>query len=382
MLKIGILLPRSTYYQTIGFDIFEGLKSGLDTLQRNDLKVVTENIGFGADKQTCYRCAEKLLLEENVSIVLAYIGHRTAELLRPLFLAANKILIVLDAGANLPNEWPKCPNIIFHSLHNALGAWLTARKATQDGYLHGGMVTGYYDGGYLQTYSISKSFETNQGQIKFNHATGYVKDDFTMKPLEPHLNENDNSALLTIFSGDYTQWFFEDIKHHYGTRNLPIYMTPFGLEEMMLESAVLPSNRVKGIVSWSKKLENKENKDFLKSMEDAGRKPNMFSLLGWESASLACIVVDLIVYKKKNLTEILTELETTEFESPRGKIEFDIQTNTTLAPMYEVILIDNNGFCETKIEGQIDDTKTEFEKLAKLPLNGATSAWHNSYTCI
>ena len=106
MQTIGILLPRSTYYQTIGFDLFEGLRSGLRHLGRSDIKIITENIGFGAEKQQCYRSAEKLLLEENVSVVIAYIGHRTAQLLRPLFLAANKMLIVLDAGANLPNEWP------------------------------------------------------------------------------------------------------------------------------------------------------------------------------------------------------------------------------------------------------------------------------------
>ena len=34
MQKIGILLPRSTYYQTISFDIFQGLQSGLENLEK------------------------------------------------------------------------------------------------------------------------------------------------------------------------------------------------------------------------------------------------------------------------------------------------------------------------------------------------------------
>ena len=131
MQTIGLLLPRSTFYETIGFDLYEGLRSGLLQLGRDDIKIKTENIGFGADKQQCYRSAEKLLLEDNASIVIAYIGHKTAQLLRPLFLAANKILIVLDSGAHLSQEYSSSPNIIYHSLHNALGAsFRQERKAS------------------------------------------------------------------------------------------------------------------------------------------------------------------------------------------------------------------------------------------------------------
>ena len=71
MNKIGLLLPRSSFYNTIGFDLFEGLKSGLKKIGRDDIKLVTENIGFGTDKQQCYRSAEKLLLEEDVDLIIA-----------------------------------------------------------------------------------------------------------------------------------------------------------------------------------------------------------------------------------------------------------------------------------------------------------------------
>ena len=66
MQKIGILLPRSTYYQTISFDVFQGLKLGLENLKQKEYQIITENIGFGADKQQCYRAAEKLLLEDKL----------------------------------------------------------------------------------------------------------------------------------------------------------------------------------------------------------------------------------------------------------------------------------------------------------------------------
>lgn len=382
MQKIGVLLPRSTYYETISFDIYEGLKLGLEAIGERDIKIVTENIGFGADKQQCYRSAEKLVLEENVSLVLAFIGHRTAELLRPLFLAANKILIVLDAGANLPNEWPTCPNIFYHSLHNSLGAWLTAQKASNDGYKKGAMVTGYYDGGYLHTYSISKSFEDAGGTIFFNHATGYKENDFTMEPLQNYINENSDSAFLSLFSGDFVQWYFKELKSRFSNQNLPIYLTPFGFEETMLENAVFPSNFVSGIVSWSKKIENKENKLFIESIESSNRKPNLFSLISWEAASIIVKVLELLIQQKSNIPKIASELQKFEFNGPRGKIYFDAKTNTTISDLYEARLIEKNGMSEIELGKKVNNIKEEFDKLCMLSSDNVTSAWYNSYTCI
>lgn len=383
MQTIGILLARSTYYQTISFDLYEGLRSGLNHLGQNEIKIVTENIGFGADKQQCYRSAEKLLLEENASIVIAYIGHRTAQLLRPLFLAANKILIVLDAGANMPNEWPSCPNIFYHSLHNALGASLAAKEATNDGHKNAGMVTGYYDGGYLHTYSISKTFQDTGGTISFNHVTGYQTDDFTMEPLKEHLNNYPDSALLSIFSGDYIEWYFKDIKNTFEGQNVPIYLTPFGLEETMLSNSIYPGENVKGIAAWSKKIKTPENRIFIETVSELGKIPNLFSLLSWESAFIALKTLELLKKHKNNIVDIAKDLHSFTFTSPRGQIYFDPKTNTSISPLYKVAVISNvDGKCGLQLEGEAIEVNEYYKKLVNQDLNQATSAWYNSYTCI
>ncbi|WP_329804355.1 ABC transporter substrate-binding protein [Flavobacterium facile] len=383
MQTIGILLARSTYYQSISFDLYEGLRSGLKHLGRNDIRIVTENIGFGADKQQCYRSAEKLLLEENVSVVIAYIGHRMAQLLRPLFLAANKMLIVLDAGANLPHEWPACPNIFYHSLHNSLGASMAARQAVNDGYTSAGMVTGYYDGGYLHTYGVSKGFEENGGKIAFNHATGYKEEDFTIAPLKDHLEKFPNSALLSLFSGDFVHWYFEGIKNSFEGQNIPIYLPPFGLEEMMLADAEYPGGNIKGIAAWSKKIDSEENKIFIETITAANRTPNIFSLLSWESASLALKVIELIDLSKNNMTQIASAIKSFTFKSPRGTIYFDSKTNTSISPLYNSTIIPNSeGKCEIQIESIANDVFEHFQKLTNQNLSNSTSSWYNSYTCI
>jgi len=383
MHTIGILLPRSTFYDTMSYDLFQGLKAGIRSMGNDNIRITTENIGFGADKQQCYRGAEKLLLEENASVVIAYIGHRTAQLLRPLFLAANRLLIVLDAGASLPQEWPSCPSIFYLSLQNALGAWLAGTMAVEEGHLAGGMVTGYYDGGYLHTYSISKSFEQAGGTIRFNHATGYTDDDFSMKPLTAHLEENPESALLSLFSGDFLQWYFREVKENLIPNTAPIYLSPFGMDENVLEVSDFPNNKVRGIAAWSKTIKTQPNQNFCVAMEEASRTPNLFSLLGWESAIVASTALSLADSTKNNISEMAEALHDFTFESPRGTISFDPKTNTSIAPLYKASVASSlQGKCILQIEEMVSNTKESFQSMAGEDLNGAYSSWYNSYTCI
>ena len=383
MQTIGLLLPRSTYYTGLSFDLFEGVRVSLKQLEKEDIRIVTENIGFGTDKQLCYKAAEQLIMHEEATVVLAYIGHRMAQVLRPLFQASNRLLIVLDAGANAPHEWPETPNIIYHSLHNSFGSWLTAKRAVNDGFSQGGMVTGYYDGGYLQTWGISSGFTSAGGNIAFNHATGYNKEDFSILALKTHSENYPKSAFLSIFSGDYVQWYFEGLKETFGGDHLPVYLPPFGCEETMLKDAKHPGGVVKGIAAWSYQLDNKENRIFIEKIEAKGRTANLFSLLGWEGAIIGAYAADLMLELKYNVQQVADTLNNFSFQGPRGKIYFHAPTRHTLSPMYETSIQRNeNDGCSIVIEKRIDETSADFEQFIALPMENAISGWYNSYTCI
>ncbi len=383
MQTIGLLLPRSTYYTGLSFDIFEGARSSVRHIERDNIRLVTENIGFGTDKQLCYKAAEELIMHENATVVLAYIGHRMAQVLKPLFQASNRLLIVLDAGANVPHEWPETPNIIYHSLHNSFGSWLTAKRAVNDGFSQGGMITGYYDGGYLQTWGLCSGFISAGGSIAFNHATGYNKNDFSMHPLKEHVEKYPEGALLSIFSGDYVQWYFEELKGVFGENHLPVYLPPFAQEETMLKDAVHPGGLIKGIAAWSSQLDNPENKVFVETIESNGRTANLFSLLGWEGAVLAVRASDLMLEHKNNVQQVSDSMMDFSFNGPRGNVYFHAPTRHTMAPLFETsIEKDENGTCSLTIEKNVEDSHTDFEQFITISTENAISGWYNSYTCI
>lgn len=382
MQTIGILLPRSTFYETIGFDIFQGLKAGIEEVGC-EVRIVTENIGFGADKQQCYRSAEKLLLEENATVVIAYIGQRGAQLLRPLFLAMNRLLIVLDAGANLPHEADYCPNIVYHSFQNSVGAWLTSKMAVSNDIKTGGMVTGYYDGGYLHTVAITEGFVRNGGEIRFNVATGFKPETFSIDELKTHLQNSPGSALLTLFSGDFVQWFFKDLIRIFGVSDLPVYLSPFGLEESMLKDAPFPGENKKGVVAWSAQLDSDTNQRFVEIMHKRMNKiPTLFTLMGWESAQLINALFERqSAQNTQNLSAGL--LEGISFESPRGTVHFHQALSTTYAPMYAATVVSSeNETCALRIDAMISDIAFVLDEISAIQLNNVETAWYNSYVCI
>lgn len=381
---IGILLPRSTYYETIGFEIYNGLKTALDEIGITDsVRIVSENIGFGSDKQQCYRAAERLLLDENASIVIAYTGHRGAQLLRPLFLAMNRLLIVLDAGANLPHEAEYSANILYHSFHNSLGAWLSAKKAVTDGFNQGAMITGYYDGGYLHTVAITEGFVRNGGQIMFNVATGFKPETFSMEESLKHLEAYPDSALLTLFSGDFIQWYFKEMNRLHKDKQLPIYLSPFGMEEQMLEEAEYPGEFAQGVVTWSRKIDNELNYRFLECIkENTGLAATYFHLMGWESALLIQTILRL--QGEMGIKPVSPELQKNiVFDSPRGTIRVSEKLNTTYGPMYHARIIPSDkNTCLLELGEPIDSIDSELDELSKVPLNDVETAWYNSYVCI
>lgn len=380
-MKVGLLLPRSSYYTSIAFDILDGFRQRISLDGNKDtISIFSENIGFGAEKQVVYRAAEQLIMQHDVDVVFGYIGHSMAQLLRPLFLSTNRILVVLDAGSSMPQEWPKCDNIVYHSLNNCLGAFCLGGLIRNDNIRETAISTCYYDGGYLHTLALAKGMERADVAIRHNVATGYIREGFSMGGLRPYVESGGRKAVAAIFSGDFLQWFFQEMNTHFEGRNEVIYLPPLALEEKMLEYAPSPNGKVKGVASWSGGLQNLENDIFMSKMKEEGKSHNLFSLLGWEAGQIINILKksDNLVKSGNKTVEYLVN---SSLETPRGTVVFSPEVNTSYGPLYEADIVSNgrNG-CQLSISSVISPDAL-FSEMIQIELNNAVSGWQNSYLC-
>jgi branched-chain amino acid transport system substrate-binding protein len=385
MLHVGILMPRSTLIPALGLDILNGIKQHLKRHQLfDDIKFTTDNIGFGVSEQEIYTKAEALILMYDVDIVIAIADVRMTEMLHPLFAASNKILMVLNFGANFPDSWQAPSTTICHSLNFSFLSWLTGKLAADKENKNAANVLSYYDAGYRQGYSMMMGHQNNAGVPTYNHVTHLKLEEFTLKPLEQFLQQNTNTkTLLCLFAAEQAEKFYTEIISLQQALQLDLLVSPMMLDETLKE--VLPADlnikSTQGYIPWHSSLVNEENTLFKETIIKATNKAaNYFSLLGWEAGS---IIVEIFAKKAAGIvaaSDMITFLTEVVFKSPRGLFKIDAASHQCYGSAY---LASCKNHLDIHIESPLENIDNAWAKFkTEMHLEGENAGWKNTYLCI
>lgn len=386
MLRIGVLLPRSTLFPAFGLDILNGIKSCLKYHGLSDnYKLLTENIGFGIEEAEIYSKAEKLLLQEDADVVVVVADLTIAELLEPLFTTSNKLLLMVNMGVGIPDIWKAAPATIVHSMNSSFHTRLTGKLAAAENENKKGAYTlSYYDAGYRHAYSMMNSHQQNGGEPMYTHVTHLKAEQFTLAPLEEFFTANEDvKTLLCLFTADMAGQFYEAISPMVEKHQLILYGSP-----MLLEAYPLPADgqtrtapAIKGYTGWLPELENTGNTAYKQAFKSSTNKEaNIFGVLGWDTGLLLKAIWDQYQQNNTNAAEIVPALCTVNYESPRGQMKIDPNNYHTFSPSY-LITWSANG--KNKVVKELATTENEWAAFTadKFPENNS-SGWRNTYLCI
>lgn len=381
MVKVGLLLPNSTLYPGLGFDIIEGLKAGFSRVDQSNVVLIVEGIGFGTNPDDVLAKAQKLLMQESVDAVVAMMSRRLAEQLVPLFTAANRLLLVLDVlgdffGAELPG-----PTVFYHSLQACLGSRVAGRKAAESGAQRVVQAASFYDAGYRQGYAMAKGVEANGGQLVQYVVSSHVLAQVTLQPLQAICDTGEAQAITALYAGDLAEQFYR--LYAAVASPLPLWVAPLLLEEQLLDTLTAAPDGVRGYVSWSERLENDPNEQFMAALRQRGRRPTLFSLLAYEGAEILATYLDPVKsrgYPTPADFQVLTRLT---FRSPRGGIQFDPATHVSFGPHYPATLSrTQSGRYQLTDLADASMMTADKQQIETEPLPMDYSGWHNTYLCI
>ena len=367
--RIGLLLPRSTDYPAMGFQIIEGLRSHLDYMGNDAYKLFTENIGFGENASLNYARAEKLFLEDNVDVVLAYSNSINAEALYPLAEALKKPIIILDAGMQMPETVSDyCYHISLQGVH----ACRMAGQMAGSGNRKVLMATSFYDGGYRGPWGYDRGLSEAGGSVCANYISGYKVTEFSIEPYLGLLQQSGAASVGACFSSYLAELFFKALNEKKDTATpLPFYCSPFMAEEQMLVKCDFPGGEFFTVVPWASTLQNEQQELFRKMLP--GQAPSIFHLLGWEAAIVATRAHEQGAATLKNFS----------YESPRGKVTIHPGTHYSYAPLYKGRITGNeNGKCVLEIMERIPVDADDHEKIMQDKPDEIASGWKNNYLCI
>lgn len=386
MLRVGVLLPRSSLFPALGLDILNGIKS---CLKYNDVQgeysFLTDNIGFGIEEAEIYTKAERMLLQEEADLVVVVADLNIKELLEPLFTSFNKILMIVNMGAGIPDNWSSGPTTIVHSLNFSLQARLTGKLAALENENKKGACTlSYYDAGYRQVYAMMNSFQLNGGEPQFTHVTHLKKEEYTLDPLTEFCSQNPElQSLLCLFSGDMADWFTEAVLPLQEKFKLNLYASPMLLEAYQARTAAgHPSGTaLKGYTAWVPELKNAGNEKYKQAFTAMTNKaPGLFGVLGWDAGLLILDIHEKIKSGETNMAIIVKAITAKVYESPRGWMKLDPATHHTYAPCQLISWSGNGAFRKVEECKELDEEWSAFT-AEKFPPD-TNSGWRNTFLCI
>lgn len=376
--NIGLLLPRSVMFPSIAFDMMGGLKSGLENAGISDITVKTVSIGLGSDDKVINNACEQLLFD-GVSLVFGYVNPTSAEKLEPLFASANAVFVALDAGYHFPSAVKKLSHVFYLSLQGALCIRCNVRHAMEDGMKRMAYVSSFYDSGYRSAFAVHGGL-TEPAGVTYNLITPLKRADFSLAPLAEKLNEDIADSIFAAFCGDMLQDFCRAASAGDIFKEYPVYGSSFVGDEQWLAQSPYPGMDVKTCVPWASGLTTTESSKFTDKLAGKNINVNIFSLLGWEAASIAA------KWPNVSAGDAVAALEGFCFESPRGLVRLDAETHQCHAPVY-VAWVKKNEETGNCILVQVGESPFSDEERGKLEndinsITGSMTSWFNAYGCI
>ncbi len=370
--KIGVLLPRSTEFPAMSFDLLDGFRLHAKQLGL-DVQLFTENTGFGEDPEQTNARAEKLVIQDDVDLIISYSTSLNAEALYTFAETTNKPILFVDPGMEIFEAPP-------HRLcrHITLQGLMACRVLAEQCARPGESVicaSSFLDGGYRSSWVFSETVNRLGGNIAGHFVSLYKDSEFTVAPLVELIRTTGAKAVLASFSSYLDGLFMKGIREAGAPATaLPFYCAPFMADEQLLPEIPFPGGEFHTVVPWSHTLGNAANREFVDTVKrEKNKTANIFHLLGWEAALAA-----------QHITAGgIGSLDGWAFEGPRGTVQFHPETHTTMSPLYNGrIEAGDQGQCVLVTGEKIDVTPEAHRELFFSRPEGQYSRWKNNFLCI
>lgn len=371
--RIGVLLPRSTEFPSMAFDLLDGLRTHLHLLGLGDSQLFTQNTGFGDDAGAVYAAAERLVMENDVQLIIAYATSLNAEQLYPLAGTTGRPMLFVDAGMEF-FELPPDANCFHITLQGLEACVRLAKKAGATGNAVFS-ATSFLDGGYRSVWAFEKGLQATGSTFSGHYVSHYHPAEFTLAPFTAQLASGQSNAVVASFSSYLNQLFLTKLKDEpEAARSVPFYCSPFMADESLIQTVPFPGGTYHTIVPWATSLANAANDEFVSTILTEKKKTaNLFHLLGWEAATAT----------QQLLEHGAAGLPGWSFESPRGTVTFHPETHCAYAPLSSgFIVAGDNGNCTLQLTGTEAVSPDDHRKLFFMKPEEGFSRWRNNYFCI
>ncbi|MBT8262230.1 MAG: ABC transporter substrate-binding protein [Bacteroidia bacterium] len=376
-LKIGVLLPRSEMFPTLAMDFLNGLKlvinSGMP--QEIDPVLLVEGIGNAVD-ESLLKTAEKLILQEDVAVTLAFCGNNQLIEFVSIFNNYKKPLIHIDLGGSVLKDDEQSPYVLHHTLNIWQSAYASGRYAAQNFGKKGVVISSIYDGGYHMAATFNEGFESEGGKVDHFYVAPMDYKSESFETMVEGIKDASPEVIFAIFSYKEGQKVFDVIARSDFNGKIPVLTIPLMTDESFNKRDHQVEN-VLSVANWSFDEENENMQEFIENYSNAyENNPNIIALMGYE---IGLTLLHCVSSDGKVPSKLEEALKNKKINSPRGTLVYN-ERNESEIDSFKVRKFEyNKTVYHNNVIDSLDASfsATLYETFKDLPNVG----WQNPYIC-
>ena len=331
-LRIGLLVPQSGVYASLGEDMREGLELYLD---RNDNQMAGRPVELilaetEANPEVGLNAARRLVEQDQVAAVIGIVSSAVALGVRDLFDEAQVPLIVSNAGANDITRAGFSPFVFRTSFTNYQPTFAIGRYAydnvAQEGFV---ALASDYAAGREQVEGFVLGFQDAGGSAQVTEIYPPFQTTSDYQPFLQQIRDANAQAVFAFFSGSEAIRFVQQYNEFGLKGEIPLVGSGFLTDEGVLGEQGDAASGVRTALHWSPALDNETNVAFLTDYREAfGSAPTVFSVQTYDAAQLLASALEAVDGDTSDPQALVDAMEGVgEIDSPRGMFSLDDNHN-------------------------------------------------------
>ena len=326
-IKVGLMLPYSGTYTSLGNNITDGFKLRLAELgdRLGGVEVEFVRVDDESSPPKAKDNAAKLIIKDKVDVLIGTVHSGVAEAMVQVAREEGTLTIVPNAGSNRITRELCAPNIFRSSFSNWQVNSPCGNVMLKDGHRNVALISWNYAAGKEMLGGFKDTFTAGGGQIVKEFLPDYPKDEFQAYLTEIAALKPD--AVYAFFAGGGALKFIKDYAAAGLQGKIPLYGPGF-LTDGVLAGAGAAADGIKTTLHYALALDNPVNVAFREAFRKAtGREADVYAVQGYDAAALLEKGLTAVEGDIAAKTALYAAMEKAEIDSPRGKLRFSKSHN-------------------------------------------------------
>jgi branched-chain amino acid transport system substrate-binding protein len=377
-LRVGLLLPQSQLYPTIGTSFRAGMDLFLTQRSSADRPIALIAHEYGTMPSVAIEQARKLITTDQVDMIVGSLSSGTAAALHPLLHERQMPLLVSNIGANLTRDDRTSPYIIRNSFSYWQSSWALGRWAAGNMGKRAFVASSFYDSGYDSLYAFQLGFESVGGAVTTTKVTHLPTGTGELHTLMAEIQQAQPDLVFAAYSGQQATDFVRAYAHAGLSTRVPLLGSGFLVDESLLSQQADAALGITTVLPWARTLDLPVNQAFTSAFQNfSGRPADPFAVLGYDTARL----IAQCACDTRSSEQLRQALATASFESPRGSAQMDKTLLEINTPLYLREVRADTGVLSNAVIDKLPALPTDNEWIAALRASTKTG-WSNAYLYI